>query len=75
MKKESDLDLLIVEKELFGRKKSRRNEIIKIREALSKFRLPKDILVYDKDEFDEREGSTNHIIAKSLKEGEILYER
>ena len=71
----SDLDLLIIEKEPFNRERSRRKEIKKIREALSKYRIPKDILVYDKNEFENWKDSINHIIAQSVKEGKVLYER
>ncbi len=73
--KDSDLDLLIIEKEPFTKERSRRKEIQKIREALSKHRIPKDILVYDRNEFDEWKDSINHIIAQSVREGKVLYER
>jgi predicted nucleotidyltransferase len=71
----SDLDILIIEKEPFTKERSRRKEIHKIRQALSKYRIPKDILIYDKNEFENWKDSINHIIAQSIKEGRILYER
>ena len=47
---DSDIDLLIVESEPFGTNRSRRQELARIRRALSLFRVPKDILVYSRDE-------------------------
>jgi predicted nucleotidyltransferase len=72
---DSDLDLLIIEKAPFTKNRSRRREIQRIREKLSKYRIPKDILVYDKLEFEYWKDSVNHIIANSLRDGKILYER
>lgn len=71
----SDLDLLIIEREPFTKERSRRKEIQRIRLALSKYRIPKDILVYDKNEFENWKDSINHIIPNSIKEGKVLYER
>lgn len=70
---DSDIDLLIVEKEPFTKERSRRKEIIKIRELLSGYKIPKDILVYDVNEFETWKNSINHIIAQSVKEGRVLY--
>ena len=72
---DSDLDLLIIEKETFGKIRSRRKEINKIRSTLSEYRISKDILIYDLNEFNDWKNSINHIIGKSLREGKILYER
>lgn len=71
--KDSDLDLLIIKQ--MEKPISRREVLKKIRKRLSKYIVPKDILVYSKDEFDYWKDSINHIIAVSLKEGKILYER
>ena len=70
----SDLDLLIIEKESF-KNRSRRDEISKVRDRLSKYRVPKDILIYDENEIEEWKDSINHVIARSLREGKVLYER
>lgn len=72
---DSDLDLLIIEKEKFSKERSRRKELQSIRQLLMKYRIPKDILLYDEEEIDYWKDSTNHIIARCLKEGKILYER
>ncbi|MCZ6632033.1 MAG: nucleotidyltransferase domain-containing protein [bacterium] len=73
--KDSDVDLIIVEDESFGPKRSRREEIRRIRHALSPFRAPKDILVYSADEVAKWQYATNHIISHSLREGKVVYER
>ena len=71
----SDIDILIIEKEPFGKNRSRRREINKVRKKLSEYRISKDILIYDLDEFNDWKNSINHIIGRSLKEGKVLYER
>ena len=72
---DSDIDLLIVESEPFGANRSRRQELARIRRALSLFRVPKDILVYSRDEMATWQHAVNHIIARCLREGKLLYER
>ena len=72
---QSDLDLLIVEREPFDTGRSRRTEIARIRRALSAFRIPKDILLFATDEVDRWRTSPNHIIARCLRQGRVLYER
>jgi|SRR5215471_1108087 len=72
---DSDIDLLIVEREPFGANRSRRRELARIRRALSPFRVPKDILVYSRDEIAKWQHAINHIISHCLREGKLLYER
>ena len=72
---DSDVDLLVVEREPFGAERSRRRSISRVRRALSGFRGPKDILVYSADEVGRWQNSINHIIGRSLREGRVLYER
>ena len=43
--------------------------------ALSRFFVPKDILVFTRDEVSRWAGSRNHVIARALREGRVLYER
>ena len=73
--KDSDLDLLIIEKEKFNKDRSRRKELKSIRQLLMKYKIPKDILLYDEEEVEYWKDSTNHIIARCLKEGKTLYEK
>lgn len=72
---DSDVDLLIVEDQKFGPDRNRRSELKRIRKALRPFRVPKDVLVYSRDEFEKWEDSTNHVIAHAVREGKLLYER
>jgi uncharacterized protein len=72
---DSDMDLLIVESGPFSPDHSRWQEIKRVRRALSPFRIPKDILVYTADEVTKWQYTVNHIIARALREGKLLYER
>jgi predicted nucleotidyltransferase len=72
---DSDVDLLIVEGEAFGRERSRRQEISRIRRTLSPFRIPTDILVYSTEETTKWQNSVNHVISRCLREGKLLYAR
>jgi len=71
---DSDLDLLIVERESFAHR-SRREEMAKIRRALAGFAVAKDILVFDPVEVRRWRNTANHVIARALREGNVLYER
>jgi predicted nucleotidyltransferase len=72
---DSDVDLLIVEDQRFGPDRNRWSELKRIRKVLRSFRVPKDILVYSRDEFETWEASINHIVAYAVREGRLLYER
>ena len=72
---DSDVDLVVVEAEPFGPDRDRGAEETRIWRALAKFHVPKDILVYSLDEVDRWRGSRNHVLARALREGRVLYER
>ena len=72
---DSDVDLLVVEREPFGPNRSRLNEINRVREAVSAFRVPKDILVFAVEEVAYWQDSINHVISKCFREGRLLYVR
>ncbi len=72
---DSDLDLLVVEREPFAGSRSRKQELKRIRRALWRFRVPIDVLIYSRDEIEEWRSSAHHVIGRSLREGVILYER
>lgn len=72
---DSDVDLLVVDDEPFGPQRSRHKQIKRIRRSISAYRIPKDILVYSQNEVDRWRDSINHIIARSLRDGKVLYER
>ena len=71
----SDVDLVVVESEPFGKTRSRRLEAVRLWKALSDFVVPKDILVYSRDEVEHWRHSPNHVLAHALREGAVLYER
>ena len=73
--KESDIDLLIIETDPFTKKRSRKNEMIKIWKALARFAVPKDILVFSRYEVELWRTSVNHVIARALRDGKVIYER
>jgi predicted nucleotidyltransferase len=72
---DSDVDLLVVEDEGFGPDRSRWAELKRIRKALRSFRVPKDVLVYSREEFEKWQDSINHVVAIAVREGKLLYER
>ena len=71
----SDVDLLIIEDNDFGPKRSRRKETSKLWRTLADIDIPKDILVFSRQEVENWKNSSSHVIARALKEGKVLYER
>ena len=72
---DSDLDLLIVEDAPFDGARSRREEAARLWHLLRRFLVPKDILVFSRNEIERWRHSANHVIAKALNEGRVLYAR
>ena len=72
---DSDLDLLVVESEGFDKGRSRRKEMARLWRILARFAVSKDILVYSREEIERWRGSLNHVVARALREGRVLYER
>ena len=72
---ESDVDLVVVESEPFGRERSRRLETARLYHSLAGFGVAKDILLYSRDEVEYWRDSLNHVLARALREGRVLYER
>ena len=71
---DSDVDLVVVEAEPFGPDRSRHKEI-RLYKVLADFPVSADILVYTHDEVDYWRDSLNHVLARALREGKVLYER
>ena len=71
----SDVDLLVVDREPFGPDRSRRRQLRRIREALAGMGIAKDILLFSADEVERWRSSPNHIVARALQQGRILYAR
>ncbi len=72
---DSDLDLLVVESGAFGKERSRRQESLRLHDALGGLCVPKDILVATTAEVEYWRDSLNHVLARALREGRVLYER
>jgi predicted nucleotidyltransferase len=72
---DSDLDFLIVQDHPFGPGKTRRQQMAKIWRLLARFPVSQDILVFTPDEVEEWRQTKNHVIARALREGKVLYER
>ena len=72
---DSDLDLVIVEAQPFGTGRDRRTEAMRLWRALAAFDVPIDLLVYSRDEVSYWRDSLNHVLARALREGKVLYER
>ncbi|HEV7505556.1 MAG TPA: nucleotidyltransferase domain-containing protein [Thermoanaerobaculia bacterium] len=72
---DSDIDLLVIEREGFGKQRSRRREAALLWRALAHFPVPKDILVYSQKEAAAWKDSPSHFLAQALREGKVLYER
>jgi predicted nucleotidyltransferase len=72
---DSDVDLLIIEREPFGPGRSRWQELVRLYDAIVPFRFGVDLLVYSRDEVAVRRNWCNHVIARAMTEGRRLYER
>ena len=71
----SDVDLLVVDSEPFNEQRSRRQLCVRLYDAVARFRVPTDILVYARHEFDYWSDSLNHVVGRAAREGKVLYER
>ena len=72
---DSDIDLLIIESERFGDGRSSHAEEVRIGRALPATPVARDILVYSRDEIERWRGSLNHVAARALREGRVMYSR
>ena len=74
-KEDSDYDFVVVESMPFGNGRDRRAEATRLWKALAGFGVSKDILVFSRDEVEYWRDSLNHVLARALREGRVLYER
>ena len=72
---DSDVDLLVIKSEPFENGVLRFNEGIKLYNALSRFDVSKDILVYSRRRVEYWRDSLNNVVARALRDGRVLYER
>ena len=71
----SDFDFLIVKDRPFGPAESRKKEMSRLWRRSAHFPISQDLLIFSPEELEEWRQSTNHVIARALREGKILYER
>ena len=71
----SDIDLIVLEAEPFGPERSRHEELVRLYRTLRGFHVPADVLVYSREDVDYWCDSLNHVLARALREGKVLYER
>jgi predicted nucleotidyltransferase len=71
----SDVDVLIIVEEPFQNGRGRMEMMTRLWRALSDVRGPKDLLVYSREEVEKWKNTSNHVVARALREGEVLYER
>ncbi|MCY3904573.1 MAG: nucleotidyltransferase domain-containing protein [Caldilineaceae bacterium] len=72
---DSDVDLVVVESEPFDQQRSRRLQTARLHRSLAGFDVAKDLLLYSRDEVEYWRDSLNHVLARALREGRVLYER
>jgi predicted nucleotidyltransferase len=70
---DSDYDLLIVQSAPPG--VSRWQQLRSLRQALRRFPIAKDLLLFRPAEFEYWRESLNHVVGRALREGRLLYER
>lgn len=69
IKESSDLDFLVVEKEI----KARRMETVRLRDVLSPLRIPVDVLVVSEKSYNEWKDAPGTIIYEAAFEGKVVY--
>jgi predicted nucleotidyltransferase len=72
---DSDVDLLIVETEPPSHPDSRWGKLVRLSQLLGRFQVPNDVLIYSRPEVERWRTSINHVVARALREGKLLYER
>ncbi len=74
-KDDSDVDFLIVEDGPFRDERARLKEMTRLWKVLAPFRTPTDLLVYTTDEVKRWSATTNHVVARAMREGKVMYDR
>ena len=71
----SDLDFLIIQDHPFTPDATRRKQMAKLWRLLAHFPVSQDILLVTPQEVEEWRHTINHVIARALREGKVVYER
>lgn len=69
------MDLLVIEKDPFSAQRSRRMVAARLYGRLAGFGVAKDLLLYSWEEVSQLAGSLNHVVARAMREGKLLYEQ
>lgn len=72
---DSDVDLLVITTEAYDAHNSRRKILARLWRSLARIRTPVDLVLSSIDEVEQWRDTTNHLIARALREGKVLYER
>ncbi len=73
--RDSDVDFLIVGEHPFRDEGERADALVRAWESLAPFRVPADLLLYSQEEVERWAGTTNHVVARALRTGRVVYER
>ena len=71
----SDIDLIVVEAEPFGPERSRHQEMVRLYHVIKGSGVSTDLLVFSREDVEYWHDSLNHVLARALREGRVLYER
>ncbi len=74
-RRDSDVDLIVVEAEPFGPARSRHQEMVRLYHAITGSGVSTDLLVFSREDVEYWRDSLNHVLARALREGRVLYER
>ncbi|MCY3969822.1 MAG: nucleotidyltransferase domain-containing protein [Acidobacteria bacterium] len=74
-REDSDIDLIVVEDEPFGPERSRHREMVRLYHAIKGSGVSTDLLVFSREDVEYWHDSLNHVLARALREGRVLYER
>jgi predicted nucleotidyltransferase len=72
---QSDIDLLVVEGESRQVNRDRFRVLARLYRLLAGYGVAKDILLFSRSEVERWRNSINHVVARALREGKLLYER
>lgn len=74
-REDSDVDLIVIETEPFVGPRTRHKELARLYRALAGFHVAADVLVYCRSDVEYWRDSLNHVLARGLREGRVLYDR
>lgn len=74
-RRDSDVDLLVIESDAFGPQRSRLREIGRLEAAIGRVPLATDLLVYSREEVERWRHNSRHVIGRALRDGQSLYAR